>query len=86
MPKLVPRLALGDLEDRLRTTPVVVVGGVRQSGKTTLVRDLADNQRRYVSLDDPDVLEMAHSNPLALLRGPGAPHSWGYGATPIIGN
>lgn len=46
------------LVDRLVKRPVTVLTGARQTGKTTLVRDLLPNaggpQAIYFSLDDPD--------------------------------
>ncbi len=35
--------------------PVVVVTGARQTGKSTLVRELATDDRLYFTLDDLDV-------------------------------
>ena len=68
MNKLVPRLALSNLNDRLETMPVVVIGGMRQSGKTTLVKDLIQTKRQFFSLDNPDILESVHQQPLSLLQ------------------
>jgi predicted AAA+ superfamily ATPase len=50
----------------LRTMPVVVVTGARQTGKTTLANVLAPG-RRYVTLDDIAVLEQAERDPASLL-------------------
>jgi uncharacterized protein len=36
-----------------RTFPVLLVTGPRQVGKTTLLKHLAESERRYVTLDDP---------------------------------
>ena len=69
MDKPLPRLASADLNNRLETMPVVVVGGARQSGKTTLVRDLIEGKRQFFSLDDPDILELAHRRPMSMLQG-----------------
>ena len=69
MSKLVPRLALNDLNDRLKTMPVVVVGGARQTGKTTLVKKIIPSKRQFFSLDEPEILEMAYRQPLSLLKG-----------------
>lgn len=58
------------LAEALRALPVVAVTGLRQTGKTTLLREdplLAG--RRYVTLDDFASLEAARQNPDALLRG-----------------
>jgi ABC-type cobalamin/Fe3+-siderophores transport system ATPase subunit len=38
-------------------TPVVMLIGPRQCGKTTLVRQFVDKEREYVTLDDDTVLE-----------------------------
>jgi len=65
----VPRLVGGSLADRLRVMPAVVVTGARQTGKSTLVQDLAPGGRRYFSLDDLDVVDMARRDPEALLGG-----------------
>ncbi|HET8796628.1 MAG TPA: ATP-binding protein, partial [Thermoanaerobaculia bacterium] len=46
-----------------RAMPVVVVTGARQTGKSTLVRDLAADDRLYLTLDDLDVLEQARREP-----------------------
>ncbi len=61
--------ALGGLVNRaLASQPVVVLTGARQTGKSTLVRHLA-KPRRYVTLDDVEVLERAEREPDALLEG-----------------
>ena len=49
-----PRLVSASLAERLRVMPAVVVTGARQTGKSTLVRELAPAARRYFSLDDLD--------------------------------
>jgi hypothetical protein len=49
--------------------PAVVVTGARQTGKTTLARDLAPARRRYVSLDDLDAADAARRDPDALVGG-----------------
>jgi len=44
--------------------PVVIVTGARQTGKSTLVRDLAPGgDRLYLTLDDLDVLDQAKRDP-----------------------
>jgi hypothetical protein len=52
----------------LADTPVVMVTGPRQAGKTTLVRDLVHGERQYLTLDDDTVLEGARSDPAGLVR------------------
>lgn len=54
-------------EKALRAMPVVVVTGMRQSGKTTLVRDLSPGRgRAYRSFDDFGILAQANENPESL--------------------
>ena len=64
-----PRLVGPSLEQRLRVMPAVVVTGARQAGKSTLAHDLTPGNRRYFSLDDLDVLDLARRDPDALLEG-----------------
>ncbi len=49
----------------LADTPVVLLHGARQTGKTTLVRALAerDHRARYLTFDDPAVLAAAQADP-----------------------
>ena len=47
--------------------PVVVVTGARQTGKSTLVRDLLPGRRPYYSLDDLDIRAQAERAPDELL-------------------
>ncbi len=57
----------------LGEAPVVVVTGPRQSGKSTLVRDMLAQYRpaRYVTLDDLTMLEAARTDPLGFIAGLG---------------
>lgn len=64
-----PRLVARSLEDRLRVMPAAVVTGARQTGKSTLAQDLAPPRRRYLTLDDLDVQDMARRDPEALIGG-----------------
>lgn len=64
-----PRLALTATRDRLAVMPAVVVAGARQTGKSTLARDLLAGGRRYLTLDDLDVRDAAHHDPEALVGG-----------------
>lgn len=50
----------------LATFPCLALTGPRQSGKSTLLRH-ALPEYRYVTLDDPVVLEQAHSDPVFFL-------------------
>ncbi len=60
-------LLLAALED----TPVVFLNGARQTGKSTLVRDLAEGERpaRYLTFDDAAVLAAARHDPAGFIAG-----------------
>lgn len=61
---IVPRRLSQLLARAASVLPVVVVTGARQTGKSTLVRELApDPERLYLTLDDYDLLEQARVNP-----------------------
>jgi len=58
------------IESALETMPVVVLSGMRQTGKSTLLQqDSRFKRRRYISLDDFAFLEAARRNPESLLEG-----------------
>ncbi len=59
------------LIDALADTPVVLVQGARQTGKTTLVQSVAEGRpaRRYLTLDDASVLGAAKADPAGFLAG-----------------
>lgn len=70
-----PRNVQDSLEAALRDTPVVLLQGARQVGKTTLVRGMSEatGSRRYATLDDGVVLSAAERDPegyVAALKGP----------------
>lgn len=69
MDSALPRLAARALAARLRVMPAVVVTGARQTGKSTLSVELSPGKRRYFSLDDLDVQELARRDPAVLLEG-----------------
>lgn len=62
------------LADALVDTPVVLLNGARQTGKSTLVQAMAARDgRRYLTLDDRVVLAAAKNDPtgfIAALSGP----------------
>jgi predicted AAA+ superfamily ATPase len=64
--QILPRLLATGLRRALRASPVVVVTGARQTGKSTLVRGLSDHA--YVTLDDLDVLDRARRDPESVVR------------------
>lgn len=48
--------------------PVLLITGARQVGKTTLLKHLAGDTRRYVTLDDPLVLSLAREDPALFMQ------------------
>lgn len=66
-----PREIARPIQEALREFPVVVLTGLRQTGKSTLIeRDPAFRGRRTVTLDDFAQLESAERDPEAFLEGP----------------
>ncbi len=53
--------------------PVVLLTGPRQSGKTTLLREMAGPSRRYVTLDDLTARALAREDPNLFLAEHGSP-------------
>ena len=47
---------------------VMLVTGPRQVGKTTLLRRLMETDRKYVTLDDPDVRYLAKKDPALFMQ------------------
>ncbi len=64
------RLAQDALADHLAAMPAVILMGARQAGKSTLARVL-NPERRYLSLDEFDVIDAAERDPESLVRGHG---------------
>lgn len=48
--------------------PVLLVTGARQVGKTTLLRHISEEERTYVTLDDPLLLDLARRDPALFLQ------------------
>lgn len=62
--RIEPRIA-----EALLDTPVVLLAGPRQAGKTTLVRQIAAQQGlRYLTLDDELTLLSAREDPIGMVR------------------
>lgn len=66
---LYPRLIEARVAEALADTPVVLIAGPRQAGKTTLVRQMTDQGRRYLTLDDELTLLAARQDPVGMIRG-----------------
>lgn len=75
IPRAIERYLLECLSD----TPVVVMTGPRQSGKTTLARHLLaggtafEGSGSYLTLDDDTLLSIARNDPIGLLRSQSRP-------------
>jgi uncharacterized protein len=65
------RLLRPQLLAALADTPVVFLNGARQTGKSTLVRDLAESDypARYLTFDDAAVLAAARHDPAGFVAG-----------------
>lgn len=66
-PPLIARHLQPLLVEALRDTPAVLINGPRQSGKTTLARQFIA-ERPYISLDDPNRLAAARTDPEGFVR------------------
>ncbi len=64
----VQRLIASRIHDAMADTPVILVVGPRQAGKTTLVKELADDTIRYLTLDDEITLSAALQDPIGFIR------------------
>jgi len=65
---LLPRAAQAALSKALATSPIVVVSGARQTGKTTLVRSHPKlSSHPYLTMDDFDLRALAQASPEAVL-------------------
>ncbi len=69
VPVLYRRLLMERMAEAMSDTPVVLVAGPRQSGKTTLVRQWASTGTQYLTLDDPITQLAAKEDPVGMLRG-----------------
>lgn len=58
--------------EALADTPVVILSGPRQSGKTTLVRQVRPQENVYITLDDITQYDAAKSDPVGFIRNLGA--------------
>lgn len=66
---LFPRLIAPRITEALRDTPVVLLAGPRQVGKTTLVRQIAQQRGwRYLTMDDALTLMSAREDPVGMMR------------------
>lgn len=57
------------IKEALADTPVVVISGPRQSGKTTLAKQLQSKNCAYITLDDLTQYDAAKRDPINFIRG-----------------
>ena len=65
---LIPRHIQPRIAEAMCDTPVVLLAGPRQAGKTTLVRQIAQSGVRYLTLDDELTLLSARNDPVGMIR------------------
>jgi hypothetical protein len=65
---LYPRWIEPRIDEALQDTPVVLLAGPRQAGKTTLVRQIAERGLHYLTLDDELTLLSAREDPVGMIR------------------
>ena len=68
MTSLINRLAKKQVHEALGDSPVILIKGPRQSGKTTLARMFQEEGRGYYTLDDETVLSAATGDPVGFIR------------------
>lgn len=66
--KFIERSALSTVRELSAQFPALLVCGARQVGKTTLLRNAAEKERTFVSLDDPDIRTLAKRDPVLFLQ------------------
>ena len=67
--KYVPRHAEAQVHTALTDTRIVAIVGPRQSGKTTLARRIAHEDRPFITLDDDQFRRFAENDPAGFMRG-----------------
>ncbi|MEK6556696.1 MAG: AAA family ATPase, partial [Candidatus Margulisiibacteriota bacterium] len=65
---LLPRTLTSFLKTAEKQFPVLLVTGARQVGKTTILKQLSDSSRTYVTLDDPQLLLLAKEDPALFMQ------------------
>jgi uncharacterized protein len=73
---LIPRHLAGKVARTLQTNRVINIVGPRQTGKTTLVRDMLQ-AARFLTLDDEALLSSLALDPFGQLTAVGLPKSTG---------
>ena len=66
--KYIPRLLQKKLYEYLKNFPVTAITGPRQSGKSTFVKHELEGQYRYVTFDDPLLIDFFYSDPKGFIK------------------
>lgn len=66
-PKLLPRFINSTIQQALSDTPVTLINGPRQCGKTTLARQFSQEGRTWLTLDDDTLLASALADPIGFI-------------------
>lgn len=61
-------MAQVQVQEALQDTPVVIIAGPRQSGKSTLARQMTDDSWGYLDFDDNVTLSRAKDDPIGLFE------------------
>lgn len=64
----IPRAIEKTILETAQSFPVLLITGPRQVGKTTVLTQLSDTNRQYVTLDDPMVRQLAVTDPSLFLQ------------------
>ena len=65
--KIISRQLITSISDQLKKYPIIALTGPRQSGKTTLLRDLLPSYQ-YISLENPDQRSFANEDAVGFLE------------------
>ncbi len=68
---VIHRHIIGQIREALTDTPAVLINGARQTGKSTLAQsdELGEQNRQYLTFDDPGVLAAAKGDPNGFVAG-----------------
>lgn len=69
------RYAATQVQAAMQDTPVVMIVGPRQCGKTTLARQLINPDWVYITFDDLTQLESARNDPMGFIQHLNSPHA-----------
>ena len=68
---MISRNITSTILEALSDTPIVFLRGARQTGKTTIIKELAkySHPAKYITLDSAGALSAASSDPEGIIRG-----------------